>query len=162
MRWLRKRWMHLAFLAVVLLLIRLLPADRPMSAQGQARVIDGDSLVVNGVEIRLRGVDAPEGRQMCERGGQDWACGREATRRLAARIGGRSVQCTGTEYDQHDRLLGLCRIGADDLNEWLVSEGWAVAFGGYDAAEARARSAGKGIWQGSFMRPSAWRAANGS
>ena len=162
MGWIRSHWTQLAFLALVLILIRLLPADAPMSAQGQARVIDGDSLVVNGVEIRLRGVDAPEGRQTCRRGGQDWACGKQATKRLAARISGRAVQCAGAEYDKHDRLLGVCHIGEDDLNEWLVAEGWAVALDSYQAAEARARSEGKGIWQGSFQRPSAWRKANGN
>ena len=162
MRWLRSHWTQLAFLALVLVLIRLLPADATISAQGQARVIDGDSLVVNGVEIRLRDVDAPEGRQICQRGGQVWACGQEATKKLAARIGGRTVQCSGTEYDQHDRLLGVCHIGEDELNEWLVAEGWAVALGSHKAAEARARSEGRGIWQGSFMRPSAWRKANGN
>ena len=162
MRWIRSHWTQLAFLAVVRILIRLLPVDAPMSAQGPARIIDGDSLVVNGVEIRLRGVDAPEGRQMCQRDGRDWACGQEAAKRLAAKIGGRTVHCAGSEYDKHDRLLGVCRIGEDELNEWLVAEGWAVALGSYQAAEAKARSEGRGIWQGSFLRPSAWRAANGN
>ena len=55
-----------------LLALELLPAA-PAAAQqvsGPAAVIDGDSLRVAGVEVRLHGVDAPEGRQTCERGGR--------------------------------------------------------------------------------------------
>ncbi len=47
---------------------------------GPAQVIDGDSIRVAGIEIRLYGIDAPEFRQICMRAGHPWACGRGATR----------------------------------------------------------------------------------
>ena len=37
---------------------------------GSARVIDGDTLDVGGVRIRLHGIDAPESGQSCRAGGQ--------------------------------------------------------------------------------------------
>jgi endonuclease YncB( thermonuclease family) len=41
---------------------------------GQARVIDGDTLVIAGQHIRLDGIDAPETKQVCKRDG-DRRCG---------------------------------------------------------------------------------------
>ena len=53
---------------------------------GQARVIDGDTLVVSGQHIRLDGIDAPETKQVCQRDG-DWRCGLAATEDLQALTG---------------------------------------------------------------------------
>ena len=38
------------------------PRDRVV---GLARIIDGDTLDINGTRIRMFGIDAPEGRQTC-------------------------------------------------------------------------------------------------
>jgi endonuclease YncB( thermonuclease family) len=46
------------------------------------RVIDGDSLEVAGENIRLIRIDAPEGRQLCQRAGREWRCGDDATAAL--------------------------------------------------------------------------------
>ena len=40
---------------------------------GIGKAIDGDSLTVDGKEVRLHGIDAPEFNQTCKKGGQDWA-----------------------------------------------------------------------------------------
>ena len=49
---------------------------------GRARVIDGDSLEVAGVRIRLFGIDAPERDQDCQDGnGKSYACGYAANAR---------------------------------------------------------------------------------
>ena len=45
---------------------------------GRARVIDGDTLDVDGVRIRLHGVDAPESRQSCIAAERRWPCGERA------------------------------------------------------------------------------------
>ncbi len=127
-------------------------------AHGQARLVDGDSLHVKGIEIRLKDIDAPEGRQLCQRRGKDWRCGREATRRLRRFINRRDVSCKGDQYDRYDRLLAYCKVAGREINQWMVQEGWAVSFGGYRREERAARQGKKGIWSSQFERPRVWRA----
>ena len=64
--------------------------DQGADVFGQARVIDGDTLDISGVRVRLEGIDAPERGQRCNRSwlGLTWRCGRAATRALRTLIGG--------------------------------------------------------------------------
>src|ERR1700682_2111899 len=64
-------------------------AASPTLAQS-ARVVDGDTLKVDGVTYRLWGIDAPESHQPCADG---WPAGRAATEHLRALIGERHVSC---------------------------------------------------------------------
>jgi endonuclease YncB( thermonuclease family) len=131
-------------------------------AAGIAVVNDGDSLTIAGERIRLRGIDAPEFDQICQRDGEDYACGRRSRTALVERIGGRPVDCSGWERDRFRRLLAVCRAGADELNLVQVETGWAIAYGDYSDAERTAREAKAGLWAGSFDRPRDWRDRHGS
>ncbi len=53
---------------------------------GPARVIDGDTLGIQGQRIRLHGIDAPESRQLCRLNGKPWQCGKDAANALAAAL----------------------------------------------------------------------------
>lgn len=143
--------------------VRDLP-DGPASGTvvGPARVIDGDSLLVGSAEVRLRGIDAPEGRQTCRRAGGLWPCGEESRRALERAIGGRTVLCSGLERDRHGRLLGRCEAAGTSLNRLMVEQGMAVAFGAeFRTLEAVARAARLGLWAGAFEEPAAWRRDRG-
>jgi len=128
--------------------------------QGTATVNDGDSLTLGPARVRLRGIDAPEYTQLCTRNGADYACGKMARQALAASIGNRPVTCDGWQKDRYGRLLGDCKAGGIDLNRAQVEAGWAVAYGDFEAEEARARAAGRGIWAGGFQQPQEWRRAH--
>jgi endonuclease YncB( thermonuclease family) len=131
---------------------------RTATIVGTARVIDGDSLIVAGGEIRLYGVDAPELRQTCLRGGFAWNCGAEAAAALRAATAGREVLCRPRDHDRFGRTIAVCTAGGVDLGAAMVKGGLAVALDAYTADEREARDARRGIWSSSFDRPAAWRA----
>ena len=67
---------------------------------GIARAGDGDSLEMNGRQVRLFGIDAPEFDQSCTRSGAQWACGAEAADQFSRMVTGREVRCVPTGVDQ--------------------------------------------------------------
>src|SRR5713101_1454767 len=124
----------------------LITQRRAPDIVGPAQVIDGDSIRVAGIEIRLYGIDAPEFRQICMRAGHPWACGRAATRFLESLAEHRELRCRPREEDRYG--LGVA----------MVRSGQAVAYGAYQAEEREAREARRGVWASTFERPAAWRA----
>jgi endonuclease YncB( thermonuclease family) len=125
---------------------------------GHADVIDGDSLRVSGEEIRIHGIDAPEMRQFCQRGGLDYRCGVEARDAMVALTQRHAVECTVLESDRYGRKVARCLANGLDLGLEMVRAGHAVAYGNYEAEEAAARQARLSIWAGEFMQPQEWRA----
>lgn len=129
--------------------------------EGALRVIDGDSIVVGGVETRLLGIDAPELYQSCARGDEPIPCGREAKRYMETLAATGAVSCRSTGRDRYGRTLGVCSTPkVADINAAMVRDGWAVAYGGYEAEEVEARDAKRGIWAYRFDRPQEWRRAH--
>lgn len=139
------------------------PATSNSSAiAGRASVIDGDTLDIHGKRIRFFGIDAPEGRQLCRDGqGRDYRCGQRAALALADKIGSQAVSCEQRDIDQYKRIVAVCRLSNEDLNRWIVREGWAVAYRHYSrdyiGAENDAKAARRGIWAGTFTQPEEWR-----
>jgi endonuclease YncB( thermonuclease family) len=128
---------------------------------GRASVIDGDTIEIHGQRIRLFGIDAPESRQTCEADGQTWRCGQQAALALADHIGQHTIACEGRDTDRYGRIVAICWADLEDLNAWLVSQGWALAYRHYSTAyvgeEDAARAAHLGIWRGTFEVPWKWR-----
>lgn len=126
------------------------------------RVVDGDTLDLAGHRIRLVGLDAPELQQTCTAAdGGEWRCGEAARSALRTLAGDADLTCLPAGGDRYGRTLATCRAGTLDLAEALVGEGLAVASGRYGAAEAGARSAGRGLWAGRFVEPAEWRRGAG-
>lgn len=128
---------------------------------GIPSVIDGDTIEIHGERVRLHGIDAPESRQLCTRGGKSVRCGQVAARALDVLIGSRPVSCSPKDRDRYGRTVAVCHVGGVDLNDWMVRRGHAVAYSRYTkayvAAEAEARHAKRGVWAGSFEKPEDWR-----
>ena len=130
---------------------------------GSARVIDGDTIDVAGRRVRIHGIDAPEGAQVCRDSvGQRWQAGKEATDALRDLVRDEVVICTQADRnDRYGRLIAECSAGRVDLGRELVRAGWARAFTRYSerysSDEASARRDGKGIWSGECEAPWKWR-----
>lgn len=150
-----------AILGLLFLVAARLERFNTINPSGVARVADGDSLEFSGERIRLRGIDAPELNQTCRRRNEEYPCGRQSMSALRQLTAGRAVLCEGWERDRYDRLLATCTADGVNLNARQVAEGWAVAYGGYEAEEKIARDARRGIWSGEFSRPNEWRARRG-
>lgn len=128
---------------------------------GWATIVDGDTVTLHGERIRLLGIDAFEHGQRCRRRGFEYDCGGEASAELRGLIGGRELSCNGRSFDRYRRLLAVCEAAGRNVNAAMVEAGWALAYGGYEAEERRARAAHAGAWAGDFDPPSEWRASRG-
>ena len=132
------------------------------SAAQKVKVIDGDSIVVNGVEMRLEGIDAPEYHQVCyDADKKGYRCGIKARDYLLRLTAGKKVNCKKLSVDRYKRQVSVCYAGGRDLNREMVSAGWAVAYDRYSddyvGAEKEAKKQRRGIWQGKFMKPELYR-----
>jgi endonuclease YncB( thermonuclease family) len=153
-------------LPLALLLVLILPGaalGRGEAVSGFARAVDGDTLEVGGVRVRLHGVDAPESAQDCtDARGRTYACGRAASRRLAGLVRFRRVSCASRGADDYGRVLGACTAGGRDLGGVMVREGHAWAFTRFSDAyvpeEREARAAGRGEFAGANAPPWEYRA----
>ncbi len=115
------------FLAVLLFItLPALAASEVESITGSPRVIDGDTLEIDGTRIRLHGIDTPETKQTCQRDEIDWLCGQEASKALRDYVGGADLRCERLDTDRYGRMVAKCfQPSGTDIGEWMVSNGWA-------------------------------------
>jgi endonuclease YncB( thermonuclease family) len=151
----------LACAAACALLCGCEPSATAVALEGIARVIDGDSIELGAAEIRLLGVDAPEGRQTCRRNGGAWRWGEVAATHLRALVGAGSIACSQRDIDRSGRIGAVCTRGAVDVGRERVRSGLALAYRQYSRdyvdEEDAARAARRGIWSSEFEAPWDWR-----
>lgn len=135
------------------------------------RVVDGDTLVLrdsSSTRIRLFGIDAPELAQLCTLPQGQYHCGQESKAALEMKIGNAPLACEVRGYDSYRRTVAVCHVlnpgrRPEDLNAWMVQQGWATAYREYShayvAQEEAAAAAQLGIWSqgGGFEVPADWR-----
>jgi endonuclease YncB( thermonuclease family) len=163
------------FIALALVLLLVILIERYCSVQAPpfgpgAKIVstDGDSLrAADGVEYRIFGIDAPELHQTCsEANGKSWLCGRAAKAKLTTLLNRGNVNCEVRAKDRYGRVVATCSAdGVPDIGEAMVRDGYAIDLGGaagnpYREAEAEAQAVKRGIWRGTFDRPSDWRQVN--
>lgn len=130
-----------------------------VSAPGQDfRVIDGDSLAMGDLNIRLSDIDAPLATQRCNTAdGSDWDCAAEARNRVHALIEtAELVECFSSEQDVYGRHLASCDADGVDLGALLVEEGLAWPQrnqGRYMPEASAAQASARGIWQAETPAP---------
>jgi endonuclease YncB( thermonuclease family) len=152
-----------AMLLTALAILYVLDKFPDIDFQASVTVTDGDSLRRGSQRIRLHGIDAPELGQECrDQAGHFYRCGEESRRMLKELIGNREISCDIIEKDRYQRNVARCRVDSVELNHEMVRLGWAIAFDRhsleYLLAEAQARGAKRGLWQGEFELPEDFRA----
>lgn len=117
-------------------------------------IADGDTItiLIEGnipVKIRLAGIDCPEKNQ---------AFGGRAKKTLSDKVFGNIVRVETRGKDAYDRVIGVVRLGDEDINEYLITQGVAWHFKRYvkqqpteeatryDAAETKAKNEKRGLW----------------
>ena len=89
---------------------------------GRARVIDGDTIVVNGVRVRLKGIAAPE---VARNGKPGEPGGEEAKAFLVDLIEGEVVVCDLTGERTWGRPVAWCYRDGGDIAEAEIRAGLA-------------------------------------
>ncbi|WP_299911420.1 thermonuclease family protein [uncultured Paracoccus sp.] len=134
-------------------LAALFIATTSTAALAQTRVVDGDTFDLDGLRIRINGIDAPEFGQHCG----DWDCGQAALEQLDALISAGTVSCEALDQDKYGRTIARCDVDGQDLGDAMIAAGLARAFMRYSddyvGAEETARVAAVGIWQGDYETP---------
>ena len=57
------------------------------------KIIDGDTIILNGEKIRFSGIDTPELKQTCLQGDQEVGCGMTAKKLLTEKVGNATIEC---------------------------------------------------------------------
>jgi len=140
---------------------------------GFAKIVDGDTIKINSKKIRLYGIDAPEKKQKCKKTyltisfmsfTKDYMCGEVSTQKLIKKINNQKLNCNIIDVDRYKRLIGECFKRNINLNSWMVSNGYAVAYRKYSKKyvldEINAKNNKLGIWQGKFEMPWDYRRKN--
>ncbi len=142
-------------------------AAAPVSQQsiaGQARITGGGTLQIGNERIRLFGIDVPEIGQSCnDDQGAPYSCGLTSLGALQRHVGNAPVICETVGRDERGDTLARCYTHGEDLNRWMVANGWAIAHrpltDDYVPAEDLAHHRHAGMWRGAFTLPSQLRTA---
>jgi len=121
------------------------------------KVIDGDTIVLNGEKIRFSGIDTPELKQTCLKDNEEVGCGMFAKMLLIKKIGNNTPICIGKEKDFYKRTLAECFVNGESLSKFLVRSGYAFAYRKYSTKFVKDEDFAKinklGMWSMTFKYP---------
>lgn len=125
------------------LALMALPASAETLKGPVTHVRDADTIEVNGVPVRLQGVDAAEA---------DTPFGAFAKSAVEVIFLGVPLTCDLTGEKSYDREVGVCYLGREDIGAVIIASGLALDCARYsggryrhlETAEARARQARAG------------------
>ena len=128
------------------------------------RVIDGDTIILNGEKIRFSGIDTPELKQTCLKDTEEVGCGMFAKMLLVKKIGNNTPECISEGKDAYKRTLAECFVNGESLSKFLVRSGYAFAYRKYSTKfvkdEEFAKANKLGMWAMMFQYPWDYRKAS--
>ena len=121
------------------------------------KIVDGDTIHLNGEKIRFTGIDTPELKQTCLKKGVKDPCGVTAKQILIDKIGNNNVECISEGKDRYKRTLAECFVNNESLSSYLVRSGYAFAYRKYSKKfiidEDYAKVNQVGMWSMKFQYP---------
>ena len=127
------------------------------SLANNLKVIDGDTIVLNGEKIRFSGIDTPELKQTCLQNDVEVDCGISAKILLVKKIGNNTPQCIREVKDIYKRTLAECFVNGESLSSFLVRSGYAFAYRKYSTKFIKDEEFAKinklGMWSMTFQYP---------
>jgi micrococcal nuclease len=123
------------------------PIPRSMQITGRAYVIDGDTIIIKKIKIRLAGIDAPE---------LDQPWGQKSKWEMVRICKGQIITVDLTGETSYDRLVGTCflpdgrDIGAEIIKAGLALDGGYFSKGKYrhlEVPEFRQKISRYGTWR---------------
>ena len=164
------------FIRIIITLLVLLSNSIAEEISGIPKVVDGDTVHIDNYKFRLEGIDAPEMRQQCKKESfkisffisftfyRDYSCGRISKEKLITKIDTTEIKCISSSKDRYKRYIATCYKGKTNLNQWMVRNGFAIAYRRYSKTyvsdEEFAKENKLGLWKGKFMEPEKWRKLN--
>src|SRR3984893_3953140 len=93
---------------------------------GVPKIREGDQVVIGTSRVRLGGIDAPSVDQLClNTQGERWTCGVAARDELIKHAENKSWTCHVRQTDRRGRQIARCEVDGEDIQKWLVRNGWA-------------------------------------
>ena len=130
----------------------------------EIKIIDGDTIHLNGEKIRFSGIDTPEIKQTCKKNNEVIECGIQAKEFLVKIIENNEINCIREGKDQYNRTLAECFVNNLSLSSYLVRNGYAFAYRKYSkkfiSDEDFARTNNRGMWSMNFEYPWDYRKKN--
>ena len=164
------------YLRIIILFLIFFSNTIAEEISGIPKIVDGDTVHINENKFRLEGIDAPEMRQKCKKESlkisfiigftfyKDYNCGKVSKEKLKSIIRGSEIKCIYTTKDRYKRYIATCYKEKTNLNQWMVRNGYAIAYKRYSKKyildEDFAKENKLGLWQGEFMSPEKWRKLN--
>lgn len=100
-----------------------------LKLKGRAYIIDGDTIVVNKIKIRLAGIDAPE---------LDQPWGQKSKWKMVRICKGQTILVDLTGETSYDRLVGTCYLpDGRDIGAEIIKAGLALDGGHYSKGKYR-------------------------
>ncbi len=139
------------------------PLEYP-EIRGYPKVLSGSILALEGIKLKLFGIDAPDANQVCiNRMNESYNCGVTAKEWLQEWLNGKEVSCHVLSKVERGWATASCFVDDNkyDVAAVIVNSGWAVAYPRttdvYVPYERQAAGARRGLWSGTFYKPWDWR-----
>ena len=112
-----RRLTHLIISTILGIYFFIIPAFcQEIIIEGQAKAVDGDTLVLNNLYIRLNGIAAPE---LDEKGGT------AAKSAMSQLLFDKNIRCSLSGQKSYQRHIGTCWIGKLDIAASIIADGKA-------------------------------------